>query len=117
MKKNFLKEIFSVPYKEFFGFCLLFNVCVAALIIIFKNTLPPVVPLMYGLPVGEEQLVPRILLTVPSVVSIILIIINMVIAKLLGGTFVQKVLVGLTMAITLLAAVTTVKIFFLVASF
>lgn len=117
MKKSFLKEIFSVPYKEFFGFCLLFNICVIAIIVLFKGMLPPVVPLMYGLPVGEEQLVPRLFLTVPSAISMILIVINMTIAKLLGGAFIQKVLVGLAIAITLLSAVTTMKIFFLVASF
>lgn len=117
MKKNFLKGIFSLPYKEIFGFCLLVNILVALFIVFFKNFLPPVVPLFYGLPVGEEQLVPRIFLTVPSIVATVLIIINIFIAKVSSGNFIQRVLVGLTMTLTLLASVTTMKIFFLVASF
>jgi len=117
MKKNFLKEVFSLPYKEFFGFCLLVNIGVIAFVLVLGGMLPPVVPLMYGLPVGEEQLVAKGFLTIPSAVSVILIIVNVIIAKFSSASFIQKVLVGLTIAITLLSAVTTMKIFFLVASF
>lgn len=117
MKKSFFRELFSLPYKEFFGICLLVNLGVIGFVVLLRNNLPPVVPLMYGLPVGEEQLVPRLFLIAPSVISIILIVINILIAKFSGGSFIQKVLVGLTMAVTLLALVTTLKIFFLIASF
>lgn len=117
MKKSFLKEIFSLPYKEIIGLCLVINIIVAILVIALKSFLPPVVPLFYGLPVGEEQLVPRFFLTIPSFSAILLIIINTIIAKFSSGSFIQKVLIGLTMAITLLASITTLKIFFLVASF
>lgn len=117
MTKNPFKEILSVPYSQFFIICIVVNLAVVAFIVLLRNTLPPVVPLLYGLPVGEEQLVPRILLIIPSLIVTFLTIVNMIIGKLFGGVFIQKVFVGLTIAISLLSLVTTLKIFFLVGSF
>lgn len=117
MKKSFLTQIFNIPFKEYFFVCFGLNLLIIILLFLLQNNLPPVVPLFYGLPTGDEQLVPRMFLAIPCLSAIIIIVINGVVAKLSKSAFIQRVLVGLILAGTLLALITTIKIFFLVASF
>lgn len=104
----------SLPFKEFFIVCLAVNLTVGVAILVSQSSLPPVVPLLYGLPVGEEQLVPRILLVLPSLAAFLLVAANACVSSFLKDSFVHKVLVGISIALTLLASITTIKIFFLV---
>lgn len=117
MKKNLFGEIFSLPYREFFFSCFAANLAVAVTILVLQNNLPPVVPLLYQLPIGEEQLVSRIFLIIPSLAALLILAVNLFLLKISKDSFVQKVLVGLSIAITLLASITSIKIFLLVGSF
>lgn len=108
------KIINSLPFKEFFAICLAVNFIVGIGVVILASSLPPVVPLLYGLPVGEEQLAPKIFLVLPCLVAIILTLSNAFLAINSKDAFIHKVLLGICVAVTLLASITTVKIFFLV---
>jgi len=82
-----------------------------------QSNLPPVVPLLYGLPYGEEQLVPKLFLLSPLVVGLVILILNTVIIKFTKDNFSQKALLYLIIATSLLSIVTVTKIVFLVGSF
>ena len=105
-----------MPFRGFFLTCLILNVVFSLLVLLLQKSLPPVVPLMYGLPVGEEQLVPRIALAGPSALAFLIAMVNAFGAKASKNPFIEKVLVGLTIVVTSLAIVTTLKVFFLVAA-
>ncbi len=112
-----MEKLTPLPFKEYFIGSLILNLVIAVLVLVLRGMLPPVVPLFYGLPTGEEQLVSNYFLTIPSLIALFLTTINAFITKFFKDTFTHKVLIGLTVAITLLASITTIKIFFLVASF
>lgn len=117
MKRISLGKAISFPFRSYFVVFLGLNLAVIILVLSLQSKLPPVVPLFYGLPTGEEQLVPKMFLITPLLIAIAITIANIFILKITKEAFIQKVFVGLTLAVTLLAIITTVKIFFLVASF
>ena len=85
--------------------------------LLVQGNLPPVVPLLYGLPYGEEQLVPKIFLLTPLIVGVIILVLNTLIIKFTKDNFSQKALLYLIIATSLLSIVTVVKIVLLVGSF
>ncbi|MEK7498033.1 MAG: hypothetical protein AAB656_03890 [Patescibacteria group bacterium] len=111
------KLLTSVPYNNIVIPALGVNFVVLLLVIVLQNNLPPVVPLYYGLPTGEEELAKKIFLTVPSLVSILIILVNVVFMKRAKDSFLPKVLLGLIIGSTILGAITTIKIILLVGSF
>ena len=113
MKRNFLPDI---EYKEMFFTCIVVSIFLTVVIFFLQESLPPVVPLLYGLPSGKEQLVPRLFIGLPLVVSSLVAIINLSLSRLTKDIFLKKIFVGLTVATTILATITTIKIFFLVGS-
>jgi hypothetical protein len=92
------------------------NVVIILLILALQNRLPPVVPLFYGKAQGEEQLVSRLWLTLPSLVSILIIIVNTLFIRLIKDAFLQKVLLGLIIVSVALSSITIVKIIFLIGN-
>lgn len=102
--------------KYFYVGCLIsFLSLVFALII--QKALPPQIPLFYGLPQGEEQLSTSLGLTIPSAFSFIVILINYFLVRFLKDDFLKKALSVAGLAVSVLAAITTVKIAFLVGHF
>jgi hypothetical protein len=106
-----------LPYFKISIFVLLINTLIIALILYLRKSLPPVVPLYYGKPAGEEQLGSSLSLLLPPAISIILTIINSIFAKLTSDPFLQQVLIGLTIVVSVLSTITVLKIIFLVGSF
>ncbi len=98
-------------------FTITFNLVVALLVLLFQNTLPPVVPLLYGLPVSSAQLAPSLALVIPPLVAAFLGVLNLMTVKATKDKFLEKLLAGLSIAITALAAITVIKIFLLVGHF
>jgi len=96
--------------------CILLNILVVVFVIIIQNNLPPVVPLYYGRPEAADQLAPKILLILPAVFAIVVVILNMSLAKIVRDSFLKQVLIALTVVVTLLSTITIVKIVFLVGN-
>lgn len=94
------------------------NLALILAIILVRPFLPPVVPLLYGKPVGEMQLVNSIWLIIPSLVSIVISLINFLLNKyFVKDNFHKKILSYTSLFINILVAITVVKIIFLVGSF
>ncbi len=107
-KKSFEKIVIA---------CLLINIVTIVSIIALKKSLPPIVPLFYGLPVSDEQLTSNLGLTIPPLVSIVLILINFAISKFTKDDFLKKIFSGLIISITAFSVVAVIKTILLVGSF
>jgi hypothetical protein len=106
----------DLPFKDWLIVCSGINLILIVAVLVLKNNLPPQVPLLYGLAEGEEQLVPRILLTLPSLAAIIITSINFGLSFLVKDAFIKKILLATPIVVTFLATITCLKIIFLVGS-
>ena len=97
--------------------CITINLLLIATIFLLRKNLPPLIPLFYGLPVSQSQLSPLWGLAIPESVAIGLIVINEIISKLTKDTFLEKILLSLSVAVTVLSTITVLKIIFLIGSF
>jgi hypothetical protein len=106
----------NLAYKNPIIFVFFVNLLLVVFVISMQSFLPPVVPLLYGLPKGEEQLVPKLFLASPALASELVLIVNALLIKLIKDDFLQKSLFYLIVAVCALCAITTLRIFFLVGS-
>ena len=97
-------------------FSILLNILVVMLIFILKNKIPPEVPLFYGRPQTEKQLASSLMLSFPPLLSLAFCIINLLISKLIKDEFPQKVLMGISILVTVLSTITVIKIITLVGN-
>lgn len=99
---------------------LIFSFFVAVLtvtiVLALQGSLPPQVPLFYGAPEGEAQLVPSWELIIPGVFSIVVVFINSMLSTFTKDRFTQQVLVISSLIVTLFSAITTLKIILLVGN-
>lgn len=107
----------NIPYIKLLYASLTLNILLLVFMFLFQDRIPPEVPLFYGYPDGEDQLAQKSSLIVPSLVSIVSIIINSVIAYFSKDEFVKKILIITGFAITFLSILTTLKIILLVGNF
>jgi hypothetical protein len=107
----------GLPYKGCIYFSLALNVLLIGLILILKGFLPPIVPLFYGLPDGSEQLIPYFGLILGPIIGIIITVINMLISNTIRDIFLKKALVISSAFISLLLAITIIKIVLLIGLF
>jgi len=112
-----LEKTYGLPFKHWLIACAGVNLLFVLAVFIFQNNLPPQIPLLYGLAEGEEQLVPRLLLSLPNLIALIIILLNIGLAFLNNDLFIKKILVVASVTATFLASITSLKIFFLVSSF
>lgn len=114
-KKIFFKRLSVL---DFFTLgCLLVNLGLIAFVVFSQNYLPPVVPLLYGLPLSEEQLVPKLFLTTPAIAAMLVVAINfLLIRTAIKNSFLQKVLVSVFVLASILSSITILKIIYLVGS-
>ena len=87
------------------------------IVVLVQKKLPPQVPLLYGAAEGESQLVNSWALLVPSLFSVLAIIVNGAISSLTKDEFIRKILIFSALVVTLFSIVTTFKIILLVGSF
>jgi len=81
----------------------------------FFSRLPPQLPLFYSRPWGEEQLVEPLFLFLPLIVAGGFLVLNLALARLIPDfPFLRKVFVIAASFASLLAAITVVRIIFLV---
>lgn len=105
------------PFKKLIYTSLVLNIVTIALVLLVKNRLPPEVPLFYGRPIGGEQLGTSISLTIPGLVSLFIVLMNLGIATFLEDDFLRKTLILAGVASVFFSTITTFKIVFLVGSF
>jgi len=96
-----------------FALCLV----VAGIALLTLSSLPPQVPLFYGLPETEERLAPSWMLVVPSVVSFLILLANASLSLFVEDEFPKKILMAASLAAVLFSTITTLKIISLVGSF
>ncbi|MBI2066131.1 hypothetical protein HYT60_01305 [Candidatus Woesebacteria bacterium] len=110
-------EISALPFKNFAVASSVVNILIILTTLFAQKFLPPQVPLFYGLAGGEGQLAPRLFLLIPSLGSLVVLIINSFISARVEDVFIKKALILAAIGTTFFAAITTLKIIFLVGSF
>ena len=109
--------IADIPFKNSLLVATFANIVIILVVLLLQKYFPPQVPLLYGLPEGEEQLVSSLSLTIPSIVSLLVIVVNILISYLLKDEFFKKILIVTAVGLTIFSATTTIKIAFLMISF
>ncbi|KKQ26139.1 MAG: hypothetical protein US62_C0009G0025 [Candidatus Woesebacteria bacterium GW2011_GWA1_37_8] len=107
----------KIVSKKFLAASVLFSISAISIPIIFRNNLPPVIPLFYGLAEGENQLVNPLFLTIPAGLGLLIILINTLLSTIISNNFIKRSLILSSFAVSLLVFITTVKILLLVGSF
>ncbi|MFI5240960.1 MAG: hypothetical protein ACHQUA_00845 [Microgenomates group bacterium] len=107
----------KLPNKNHVYFSVGISLFIAILVVILKGFLPPEVPLYYGKAVGEEQLVPTLGLLFAPGVSLFVTILNVALSKSIKDVFFKKVLIVSALFVSILIAITVIKIVFLVGFF
>ncbi|MGA3291685.1 MAG: hypothetical protein ABSC49_00895 [Candidatus Microgenomates bacterium] len=110
----FLKRIFSNNY---FLATVILDILTIALILVLQSFLPPVVPLLYGRPVGEGQLVPRLWLIIAPIASLAITLINIPLNLWVKDDFLKKIIAISTLVISCVTTITVIKIILLVGFF
>ena len=85
--------------------------------LIARSFLPPLIPIFYGKPTGAEQLAPAWFIFVIPGISILTTVTNLFINKSAEDEFIKKILAITSLVISLMAAITVVKIITLVGFF
>jgi hypothetical protein len=107
----------KIPLKNYILIGGVINFATIIFTLFVQGKLPPQVPLFYGLPLGENQLVKPIFLLIPSLLSCVIISANLFLARLIKDDFVKKAFAVTGLASAIFTGITTFKIIFLIGSF
>lgn len=109
-----LNTLEKLPLKGYFNTSWIINLTIIIFSLLIQKRLPPQIPIFYSLPQGEAQLSSSVGILIPSVSSLIFVLLNLFLINIIEDEFIKKILVigGLTTAI--FASITVVKIIFLV---
>lgn len=107
----------SLPFQEYTTISLILSIVTIFVTLLLRSKLPPIVPLFYGRPVGEGQLVPTLGLIIAPGGALIFTLINTFLAILSKDEFLKKTLVLTSFLVSLLLSITVIKIIFLVGFF
>lgn len=106
-----------LPLKRFYVAAFFLSLGIIIVGLISKFILPPEIPLFYGLPQSSKQLSTSIFLFIPSLISIFFTIINAYISTFIDNNYLKKVFAFSSVLVSVLSAITTLKIVFLVGGF
>lgn len=106
----------KLPLKNLYVVSFALNVLAIVSSLFATFILPPEVPLLFGLPQTEEQIVPSFLVSLPNAVALIITFLNALLAIYLDDAYLKRVLSFVSLAITILSLIATSKIIFLVGS-
>jgi len=84
------------------------------LIFLLQKNLPPEIPLFYGKPRGVEQLALKTFLVAPLVIALAVTAINIFLSKITKDSFLQKLLSGIIVIVSIMAIFSVYKTFSLV---
>lgn len=115
--KNKIAGISKLPYLKLVYIAIGVNTAVILGILIFQNLIPPEVPLFYGLPEGNTQVANSEELIIPSMISLLVILTNISVSSILQNDYLKRVLIIVSIIITLLSLITTLEILYLVGNF
>jgi hypothetical protein len=111
MQLSILKKL---PLRSFGVSAIALDIITVICIVLLSSKLPPVVPLLYGRPIGAAQLVPGIGLVIAPVAAMCISIINIFIAYRIKDDFSKRIFVVSSFFISVLVAITVIKIILLV---
>ena len=104
----------KLPLRNYVYSALALDFAVALTVLLVKGNLPPVVPFLYGRPVGVGQLVSAYGLLIAPITAAIITIINIVLASYIRDEFIKKIFSVASLFVSILATVTVIKIVLLV---
>ena len=107
----------GLPFKKLILASFLINCLVILSIIFLQKQLPPEIPLYHGLAEGTGQLAPSLSLSLPAVISLLVVILNTLLSIFLKNRFLKKILITAMPVVTFFSTIAILKIFFLVGSF
>lgn len=107
----------NLAFKNLFLASVVIDVVTSLAIVILKNFLPPVLPLFFGLPTGETQLVGHLGLLIAPAAAFLLTILNLNVSLLIKDQFLKKILAVSALVVSVLIVITIVKIILLVGFF
>ena len=110
---NIKQEEAKCDMKIYVGSFLL-NFLLISATILSKNSLPPEVPLFYGLPEGEKQVVKWWFLVIPSIAAISFTAINLLICKRSKDNLIKKLSTYILIPINFFSFIAIIKIIILV---
>ena len=106
-----------MPFRNYFLTAIIINLVVLLSLVLLKSFLPPLAPLFYGRPAGEAQLTNTFGLLIAPGVSLLIIAINLLLSIWAKDDFIKKLLAISTIVISVLTAITIIKIVLLVGFF
>lgn len=104
-------------FRNYFLAAAVLNVIAAIGIVLFKGFLPPLVPLFYGRPTGEAQLTSSLGLLIAPITSLVITIVNFLLVIWVKDDFLKKILAISAVLVSILTAITIIKIVLLVGFF
>jgi len=104
----------KVPFTKQIIYCLVINLVMITLAILSIFMLPPEIPLLYGLPEGNDQLVKSWAIVIPNLTSLIIVFVNSILAMRTKDEYLKKVVILTGFTATFFAIITVLKIFFLI---
>jgi hypothetical protein len=107
----------KIPFANLAYSAFALNFILAVTLLVIKDYIPPVAPLFYGLPAGRAQLVSSWALLIAPGAGVIIMLINVLFARFSKDLFFKKVLIVSGFCVSLLIAITVIKIIFLVGLF
>jgi hypothetical protein len=107
----------KTPFRGFVVAALALNILSVLAFFVLRGNIPPVIPLLYGRPSGESQLVPSLGLLVAPGISLFFLAVNLLISGFVGDIFAKKLLITAGLLLSLLTSITLFKIIFLVGFF
>lgn len=107
----------DIPYKKWVNTVVIVNLLLIIGVFLIKNFLPPEIPIFYGLPEGQEQLGSLYFLILPSIISLGIVFLNILLGIFIKDNYLVKILTITGIASTFFSFVTTIKIIFLVGGF
>lgn len=113
------QDIFTdkTPFRDYVAIAVIINIILIGITLVLHRFLPPEVPLFYGMPEGNEQLASSWLISIPSLVSLFIILLNLLLASFIEDDFQKRVIILGGIIATFFSAITTIQIVFLVGSF
>jgi hypothetical protein len=114
---NFKIIFEKVPLKNLFILSIIINLIFILLGLLANLILPPEIPLFYGLPKNSGQLTQSIFIILPSTISLVLTILNLIISTKVESNYLKKVFAFSSLVTVILSVIGTYKIIFLVGSF
>lgn len=110
-------DIKLIPFNKLVLVVAILDILTMVSVLVLLGKIPPVVPLFYGLPVSEDQLVKAPFLILPSLIALLIVFLNSLLTFFLKDDFLKKVLVIASLGASFFAIITTFKIIFLVGNF